>query len=134
MSRERLTAALSAAADQPGGGIWVLEALAGAPGCSWVPEERSALGRVRAAACLTAGQWRFTPVQLSGGIPGVRLTHEVGGIRLAETEEPLGRCADRVARAVCEAASALGSEAERDLLAVLEGLERATAGGASGPA
>ena len=132
MSRERLTAALKAAAGQAGGGLWALETLGGAPGCAWSQETRSVLGRVKSPACLSAGEWRFCPTSLSGGLPGVRMVHEVGGIRLAQSEVSLDQCADQIAQAVCTAAQALGAGASDQLQAVVEGLAQATLRDGSG--
>lgn len=125
MSRERLAATLAAAARSADGGLWTLQALAAAPGCTWQPETRSLLGRVKSPASLQVGQWRFAPSALPGGLPAVRVVHEVGGVRLAETAATLEQCAGQLADAVCGLAESLGPTAAGELQAVVAGLERA---------
>lgn len=119
--RDRLVAALIAAAGAPGGADWVWPALASAPGCRYEDEVRGLLGKVRRPAGLVAGEWRFEPA----GDALVRVVHEVGGIRLAQQQLSLEAAAGTVADAVVAAARSRGAAGERELAAVLEGIETA---------
>lgn len=125
MSRERLTAAVAAAAQHPDGGTWVLQALAEVPGCSWREAERSLFGRTKSPAGLLVGEWWFEPTVLPGRLSGVRIVHAVGGIRLAETVGTLEQCAERLVDVVAARAEALGATAQAEFAAVSEGLARA---------
>lgn len=125
MSRAQLTAALQAAAQHPDGGVWALQALGIVPGCSWSEAEKSLFGREKSPAGLTVGEWRFEPTVVSGRLPGVRVVHAVGGIRLAETEATLQSCAQALADAIADRVQALGTGAQTELAAVTEGLARA---------
>ena len=124
MSRAQLTAALQAAAQHPDGGAWALQALGNVPGCSWAQAEKSLFGREKSPAGLTVGEWRFEPTVVSG-LPGVRVVHAVGGLRLAETEATLESCAQELAGVIADRVQALGTGAQTELAAVTEGLARA---------
>lgn len=126
MTRERLTAALQAASRGDDGGLWALETLSRAPGCLWLPPVRTLLGKVRTPARLAAGDWRFAPSRLPGGLPAVHVAHEVRGVRLAESDQPLAQCAAEIADAVWTLAASFGAAAQAELDTVVEGLERAT--------
>lgn len=123
MIQERLAELLRRADAESPGATWILQRLSEAPGCYWQEARKSRFGRSKSNSCLFVGEWSFEPAALDHHNSGLKMTHEVNGIRLAQTTGAVSALADQVAKVVCAVSISLGDKSIQDLEAVVEGIE-----------
>lgn len=122
MMQERLAGLLRRADAESPGATWILQRLSEAPGCYWQEAKKTRFGRSKSSNCLFVGEWSFEPAVVANSY-GLRMTHMVNGIRLAQTTGTVSALADQFAKAVCEVGASLGGNNPQELEMVIEGIE-----------
>ncbi len=121
--QQRLAELLRRADAESPGATWILQRLSEAPGCNWQQGRKTRFGRSKSYDCLFVGDWSFEPTMLDNHSYGIKMTHVVNGIRIAQTTGTVSALADQIARAVCEVAVSLGGKSTQELETVIEGIE-----------